>query len=75
MILGETGSGKTMLLESIAGFYSGDSGAILKDGKPISDIPLEKRRIGFVYQGYGLFPHMNVFDNIGYGSLALHKAF
>ena len=67
ILLGKTGSGKTLLLESIAGFYRGDSGAILENGVPVYSIPTEERKIGFVYQDYGLFPHMSVYDNISYG--------
>lgn len=66
-VLGKTGSGKTMLLESIAGYYRDGSGDIFIDGVSVRRIPVEQRRIGFVYQDYGLFPHMSVFKNIGYG--------
>ena len=66
-LLGKTGSGKTLLLESIAGYYPGDSGQILLRGAPVCSIPLTKRRIAFVYQDYGLFPFLNVAENIGYG--------
>jgi molybdate transport system ATP-binding protein len=66
-ILGRTGSGKTVLLESIAGFYHNRAGNIRIEGKNVAEIPLEKRGIGFVYQDFGLFPHMTAFDNISYG--------
>lgn len=66
-ILGKTGSGKTVLLESIAGFYKNCCGSIKIDSKKVSDTPIENRNIGFVYQDFGLFPHMSVFDNISYG--------
>lgn len=66
-ILGKTGSGKTVLLESIAGFYKSEEGSIKIYDKKVNEIPLENRRIGFVYQDYGLFPHMTVFNNISYG--------
>lgn len=68
-VLGRTGSGKTMLLESIAGYYGDGSGSITINGKAVRSLPLEKRRIGFVYQDHGLFPHMTVFRNIAYGLL------
>ena len=71
-ILGRTGSGKTMLLESIAGYYSDGSGSITISGKDVRTLPAEKRRIGFVYQDHGLFPHMTVFKNIAYG-LSMRK--
>lgn len=67
VLLGKTGSGKTMLLESIAGFYTGGRGNIRIGGTSVLNIPIEKRKIGFVYQDYGLFPHMNVYENISYG--------
>lgn len=66
-ILGKTGSGKTVLLESIAGFYKSNEGSIKIYDKKVNDIPLENRKIGFVYQDYGLFPHLTVFNNIAYG--------
>lgn len=66
-ILGKTGSGKTVLLESIAGFYKSEEGSIKIYDKKVNEIPLENRKIGFVYQDYGLFPHMTVFNNISYG--------
>ncbi len=66
-ILGKTGSGKTVLLESMAGFYSHGEGSISIKGTPINDISVYDRNISFVYQDYALFPHMTVFDNIAYG--------
>lgn len=66
-ILGKTGAGKTMLLESIAGFYRGIEGGIYLGGCNVHSIPLAERKIGFVYQDYGLFPHMTVKKNISYG--------
>ena len=71
-ILGQTGSGKTMLLESIAGYYKDGRGNILINGTPVNAVPTERRRIGFVYQDYSLFPHMTVFKNIAYG-LSMQK--
>lgn len=70
-ILGRTGSGKTVLLEAISGMFPGNSGEILFDGVNVCRIPLGQRRMGLVYQDYGLFPHMKVKDNIGYG-LKMH---
>lgn len=66
-ILGKTGSGKTVLLESIAGFYNHGEGIISIKDTPINDIYICDRNISFVYQDYALFPHMTVFDNIAYG--------
>ncbi len=66
-ILGKTGSGKTVLLEAIAGFHQGQQGSIAIGGRDVREIPPEGRKIGFVYQDYGLFPHLSVLDNIAYG--------
>lgn len=66
-LLGPSGSGKTTLLRAIAGFVFPDSGSIMLDGRPVENIPVEKRGIGMVFQSYALFPNMSVFDNIGFG--------
>lgn len=66
-VLGRTGSGKTVLLESVAGFYRKFSGDVCIRGRSVVEIPLEKRQIGFVYQDFGLFNHMSVYENITYG--------
>lgn len=65
-LLGPSGSGKTTLLMMIAGFQDATEGDILLDGQPITGTPAEKRNFGMVFQGYALFPHMTVADNIGY---------
>ena len=67
IILGPTGAGKTVLLESIAGLYPVETGEIWLDGKDITYVEPEKRNIGVVYQDYVLFPHLSVKDNITYG--------
>lgn len=66
VILGKSGSGKTVFLESIAGRYNLCRGNINLFDEDISKIPPEKRSIGFVYQNYELFSHMKVRDNIGF---------
>lgn len=66
-LLGKTGSGKTVLLESIAGFYKGKTGIIQIERQKVTELPLEARGIGFVYQDFGLFPHMTALENISYG--------
>jgi putative spermidine/putrescine transport system ATP-binding protein len=65
-LLGPSGSGKTTLLMMIAGFQDATEGDIHLDGQPITGTPAEKRNFGMVFQGYALFPHMTVADNIGY---------
>jgi ABC-type Fe3+/spermidine/putrescine transport system ATPase subunit len=72
-LLGPSGSGKTTLLMMIAGFLDISSGDIALDGASISNTPPEKRNFGMVFQGYALFPHMSVRDNIGY-ALSVRKA-
>ncbi|MFB0543876.1 MAG: tungstate ABC transporter ATP-binding protein WtpC [Candidatus Bathyarchaeia archaeon] len=67
IILGPTGAGKTLLLETIAGFHIPREGRVLIDGVDVTYTPPEKRGIGFVYQDYALFPHMVVEENISFG--------
>ncbi|NPA99491.1 MAG: ATP-binding cassette domain-containing protein [Crenarchaeota archaeon] len=66
-VIGPTGSGKTILVETIAGLHKPRKGVIILDGRDITSLPPEKRNIGIVYQDYALFPHMTVFDNIAFG--------
>ena len=66
-LLGPSGCGKTTTLRLIAGFEFPTSGRILLDGKPINDVPPNRRPMAMVFQNYALFPHMSVFDNISYG--------
>ena len=65
-LLGPSGSGKTTLLMAIAGFVHPDEGAILLDGRDITGLAPEKRNFGLVFQGYALFPHMSVAENIAF---------
>ena len=73
VILGPTGAGKTVLLELVAGFRRPKSGSVSADGRDLTHLPPEKRSIGFVYQDYLLFPHLNVSDNIAYGLRAARR--
>ncbi len=66
-LLGPSGSGKTTILRIIAGLEHQDSGDVYMNKKSVNDLPASKRGIGFVFQNYGLFPYMTVFDNIAYG--------
>ena len=65
-LLGPSGSGKTTTLNLIAGFLMPDAGEIWFDATVVSLIPPHKRNIGMVFQNYALFPHMTVFDNVGF---------
>lgn len=66
-LLGPSGSGKTTLLRVIAGLEAADEGAILFDGKDLTDAHVSNREVGFVFQHYALFKHMTVFENIAFG--------
>jgi ABC-type Fe3+/spermidine/putrescine transport system ATPase subunit len=66
-LLGPSGSGKSTLLRIIAGLESADAGSILWRGKDISNLPVEKRNFGLMFQDYALFPHMSVAENIAFG--------
>jgi putative spermidine/putrescine transport system ATP-binding protein len=63
-LLGPSGSGKTTLLMALAGFVQPTGGRILLDGTDITDIPPEQRNFGVVFQGYALFPHLSVWENV-----------
>ncbi|MCW4006417.1 MAG: ABC transporter ATP-binding protein [Candidatus Bathyarchaeota archaeon] len=67
ILLGPTGSGKTLLLETIMGFHRPDHGKILLNNTDITTLPPEKRRIGYVAQNSMLFPHMKVAQNVEFG--------
>ena len=66
--IGESGSGKTTFLKCLAGLEKINSGSIILNGKTLNDkstfITPNKRKIGFVFQDYPLFPHLNVLENI-----------
>ena len=66
-LLGPSGSGKTTLLRVIAGLEVPDSGNVYFGADDVTDRPVQKRGIGFVFQHYALFRHLTVFDNIAYG--------
>ncbi len=66
-ILGPCGSGKTLLLETIAGLHWPDHGRVAINNLDVTDLTPERRKIALVYQQYSLFPHLSVRNNIGYG--------
>ena len=72
-LLGPSGGGKTTLLRSIAGFVDPDKGSITIGGKPVQNIPINKRDIGMMFQNYALFPHLTVAENIGFGLSVRHQ--
>ncbi|MBM3524592.1 MAG: ABC transporter ATP-binding protein, partial [Alphaproteobacteria bacterium] len=65
-LLGPSGSGKTTVLMAIAGFVEPTSGRILVGERDITDLPPEKRNFGMVFQGYALFPHLTVAENVAF---------
>ena len=65
-LLGPSGSGKTTLLMMIAGFTVPTAGDVIVDGRTVTATPPERRNFGMVFQGYALFPHMNVQQNVAY---------
>ncbi|RCW82538.1 molybdate/tungstate transport system ATP-binding protein [Halanaerobium sp. DL-01] len=67
VILGPTGTGKTIILEIIAGLIKEDKGSIFFKDENITNYSPEERKIGMVYQDYMLFPHLNVKNNIIFG--------
>ena len=67
IILGPTGAGKTVLLESIAGLHPVMNGTISIDGRDITHLQPERRGLGIVYQDHVLFPHLSVWENVSFG--------
>ncbi|MPL78385.1 Maltose/maltodextrin import ATP-binding protein MalK [bioreactor metagenome] len=65
-LLGPSGSGKSVMLELIAGLRFPDLGKILIDGVDMTNTPARKRPVGMLFQDYALFPHMTVEENIGF---------
>jgi ABC-type sugar transport system ATPase subunit len=74
VILGPTGSGKTVLLETVAGLRPPQEGRIWFGDREVTHEPPERRRVGFVYQDYALFPHLTVARNIAFGLRARRRA-
>ncbi|HHS2664683.1 TPA: ABC transporter ATP-binding protein [Streptococcus agalactiae] len=65
-LLGASGSGKSTILNIIAGLLEASTGDIYLDGKRINDVPTNKRDVHTVFQNYALFPHMTVFENVAF---------
>ncbi len=68
-LLGPSGSGKSTLLRVIAGLEQPDAGRIELDGDDVTQVPPQRRGIGFVFQHYAAFKHMTVRDNVAFGRL------
>ena len=67
VLLGASGCGKSTLLRIIAGLETETSGVIKIGDRVVNGLPPRDRRIAMVFQNYAVFPHMTVFDNIGFG--------
>ena len=66
-LLGPSGSGKTTLLRMIAGLEQPDAGSVLFHGEDATHTTVRERNVGFVFQHYALFGHMNIFENVAFG--------
>ncbi|MGM0381562.1 MAG: ABC transporter ATP-binding protein, partial [bacterium] len=70
MILGPNGAGKSTLIKNMLGLYTPTSGEIFINKQPASNLPPEKRNVGYIPQELALFPHLSVRKNINYGMKA-----
>lgn len=66
-LLGPSGSGKSTLLRAIAGLDQPDTGTITINGRDVTNVPPQRRGIGFVFQHYAAFKHLTVRDNVAFG--------
>jgi molybdate transport system ATP-binding protein len=73
VLFGPSGAGKTLTLQCLAGLITPTRGRIVVDGRVFFDgaagihLPPQARRVGYVFQGYALFPHLTVAENLGFG--------
>jgi molybdate transport system ATP-binding protein len=73
VLFGPSGAGKTLTLQCLAGLMTPNAGRIVVDGRVLFDsasgvnVPAQARRVGYVFQGYALFPHLTVAQNVGFG--------
>ncbi len=73
VLFGPSGSGKTVTLRAVAGLMKPSAGRIVLDGETLFDaglgvdLPARERGVGYVFQDYALFPHLNVAENVGFG--------
>jgi len=67
VLLGSSGSGKTTILNIIAGLASAEQGRVLLHDRDVTDLPTQKRNVGYVFQNYALFEYMTVAENIEFG--------
>ena len=80
VLFGPSGAGKTLTLQCLAGLIPPNAGRIVVDGHVLFDsasgvnVPAQARRVGYVFQGYALFPHLSVTENVGFGLRDLPRA-
>jgi molybdate/tungstate transport system ATP-binding protein len=74
VLLGPNGAGKSVCLEMIAGFHRPASGRIAIHGRDVTHLPPEQRRVGLMFQNFGLFPHLTVAGNVAFGLHARRRA-
>ena len=80
VLFGPSGSGKTLTLQCLAGLVRPDTGRIVVDGLVLFDstldvnVPPQRRRVGYVFQGYALFPHLTVAENLAFGLRHLSRS-
>ena len=67
ILLGPSGCGKSTTLRMIAGLEKLSGGNLYMDGRLVNDVPCGERNVSMVFQNYALYPHLNVYDNIGFG--------
>src|SRR5262245_47346220 len=73
VLFGPSGAGKTLTLQCLAGLIRPDAGRIVVDDRVLFDsavgvdLPTQQRRVGYVFQGYALFPHLTVGQNVAFG--------
>ena len=73
MVLGPSGAGKTTLLRVLAGLETSEGGSIRLDGRDITALPAQKRRIALVFQEDALFPHMSIRENLSFGGASAEQ--
>ena len=74
VLLGPSGCGKTTLLRMVAGLEYPEAGRVVIGERDVTELPPRQRDIAMVFQSYAVFPHMTVFDNIGFGLKMHHRA-
>lgn len=67
-LFGRSGSGKTSIINAVAGLLRPDEARIVLDGSVLNDLPPHRREIGYVFQDARLFPHLTVLENLTYGA-------